>query len=122
MDLGQTMLSLSVCAWRCPAALVYDKETVVLSILGTYFNGIILDHFIFDHNKKRRVCIITEKEEALRQFIINELHSGAHDLRGHRRVQPAEAQRDHHHRRQSEYQRLMAFINREDPKGVHYGL
>ena len=53
------------------------KKTVVLSILGTYFNGIILDHFIFDHNKKRRVCIITEKEEALRQFIINELHSGA---------------------------------------------
>ena len=34
------------------AALVYDKKTVVLSILGTYFNGIVLDHFIFDHNIK----------------------------------------------------------------------
>ena len=32
------------------AALVYDKKTVVLSILGTYFNGIVLDHFIFDNS------------------------------------------------------------------------
>ena len=63
--------------WRFPQPLVYDKKTVVLSILGTYFNGIVLDHFIFDHNVKRRVCIITEKEEALRQFIIQDLHSGA---------------------------------------------
>ncbi|MFR5733174.1 MAG: YitT family protein [Clostridium sp.] len=55
------------------AALVYDKKTVVLSILGTYFNGIILDHFIFNHNVKRRVCIITKKEEALRRFIVEDL-------------------------------------------------
>ena len=76
MDLGRAM-SLSGMCVALSAALVYDKKTVVLSILGTYFNGMILDHFIFDHNKKRRVCIITEKEEMLRQFIINELHSGA---------------------------------------------
>ena len=49
----------------------------MLSILGTYFNGMVLDHFIFDNSIKRRVCIITEKEETLRQFIINDLHSGA---------------------------------------------
>ncbi len=76
MDLGKAM-SLSGMCVALSAALVYDKKTVVLSILGTYFNGIILDHFIFNHNIKRRVCIITEKEEALRQFIINDLHSGA---------------------------------------------
>ena len=60
MDLGRAM-SLSGMCVALSAALVYDKKTVVLSILGTYFNGIILDHFIFDHNKKRRVCIITER-------------------------------------------------------------
>ena len=94
MELGKAM-SLSGMCVALSAALVYDKKTVVLSILGTYFNGIVLDHFIFDHNIKRRVCIITEKEEALRQFIIHELHSGA---------------------TKSEYQKLMAYINREDPK------
>lgn len=49
----------------------------MLSVLGTYFNGLVLDHFIFDHNIKRRVCIITKKEEALRRFILDDLHSGA---------------------------------------------
>lgn len=67
MELGKAM-SLSGMCVALSAAIVYDKKTVVLSILGTYFNGIILDHFIFDNNKKRRVCIITEKEEELRQF------------------------------------------------------
>ena len=75
MDLGRAM-SLSGMCVALSAAFVYDKKTVVLSILGTYFNGIVLDHFIFDHNIKRRVCIITEKEEELRNFIINDLHSG----------------------------------------------
>lgn len=74
MDLGKAM-SLSGMCVALSAALVYDKKTVVLSILGTYFNGIILDHFIFDNNIKRRVCIITKKEEQLRRFIIEELHS-----------------------------------------------
>lgn len=76
MELGKAM-SLSGMCVALSAALVYDKKTVVLSVLGTYFNGIILDHFIFDHNIKRRVCIITKKEEELRQFIVRDLHSGA---------------------------------------------
>ena len=76
IELGKAM-SLSGMCVALSAALAYDKKTVVLSILGTYFNGIILDHFIFDDNKKRRVCIITRKEEELRRFIVEDLHSGA---------------------------------------------
>lgn len=91
MDLGKAM-SLSGMCVALSATLVYDKKTVVLSILGTYFNGIILDHFIFNHNIKRRVCIITEKEEALRQFIINDLHQRSYHLRIHRCLQYAEAE------------------------------
>ena len=115
MDLGRAM-SLSGMCVALSAALVYDKKTVVLSILGTYFNGMILDHFIFDHNKKRRVCIITEKEEALRQFILHDLHSGAtmyeaigaYNLEKHNEIITIVDK--------SEYQKLMNFINREDPK------
>ena len=76
MDLGKAMSLSGICV-ALSAALVYDKKTVVLSVLGTYFNGLVLDHFIFDHNIKRRVCIITGKEEELRRFIIEDLHSGA---------------------------------------------
>ena len=115
IELGKAM-SLSGMCVALSAALVYDKKTVVLSILGTYFNGIILDHFIFDNNKKRRVCIITEKEEELRQFIIRDLHSGAtiyeaigaYNFEKHNEIITIVDK--------SEYQKLMNFINREDPK------
>ena len=115
MELGKAM-SLSGMCEALSAALVYDKKTVVLSILGTYFNGIVLDHFIFDHNIKRRVCIITKKEEELRQFIIHDLHSGA-------TIYEAIGAYNMEKRREiitivdkGEYQKLMKFINQEDPK------
>ena len=115
MELGKAM-SLSGMCVALSAAFVYDKKTVVLSILGTYFNGMVLDHFIFDNSIKRRVCIITEKEETLRQFIINDLHSGAtmyeaigaYNFEKHNEIITIVDK--------SEYQKLMNFINREDPK------
>ena len=115
MELGKAM-SLSGMCVALSAALVYDKKTVVLSVLGTYFNGIILDHFIFDHNIKRRVCIITKKEEELRKFIINDLHSGAtvseaigaYNGQKHNEIITIVDK--------SEYQKLMNYINHEDPK------
>ena len=115
MDLGKAMSLAGMCV-ALSAALVYDKKTVVLSVLGTYFNGIILDHFIFDNNKKRRVCIITEKEEELRQFIVNDLHSGAtiyeatgaFNFEKHNEIITIVDK--------SEYQKLMMFMNRIDPK------
>ena len=115
MDLGKAM-SLSGMCVALSAALVYNKKTVVLSILGTYFNGIILDHFIFDHNIKRRVCIITKKEEELRQFIVRDLHSGA-------TIYEAIGAYNMEKRNEiitivdkGEYQKLMKYINQEDPE------
>ena len=115
VELGRAMSLAGRCV-ALSAAFVYDKKTVVLSVLGTYFNGIVLDNFIFDHNKKRRVCIITEKEEELRKFIINDLHSGAtiyeaigaYNFEKHNEIITIVDK--------SEYQKLMTFINREDPK------
>ena len=115
MELGKAM-SLSGMCVALSAALVYDKKTVVLSILGTYFNGIILDHFIFDNNIKRRVCIITKKEEELREFIINNLHSGAtiyeaigaYNFEKHNEIITIVDKR--------EYQALMNYISSSDPE------
>lgn len=115
MELGKAM-SLSGMCVALSAALVYDKKTVVLSILGTYFNGIVLDHFIFDHNIKRRVCIITKKEEELRQFIIHDLHSGATIYEA---IGAYKMEKRHEIITivdKGEYQKLMKFINQEDPK------
>ena len=114
MELGKAM-SLSGMCVALSAALVYDKKTVVLSILGTYFNGIILDHFIFNHNIKRRVCIITEKEEELRLFILNDLHSGATIYESIGAYNMQKRNEIITIVDKSEYQKLMNYMSHEDP-------
>ena len=115
MDLGKAM-SLSGMCVALSAALVYDKKTVVLSVLGTYFNGLVLDHFIFDHNIKRRVCIITKEEEKLRQFIIHDLHSGATIYESIGAYNMEKRNEIITIVDKGEYQKLMNYMNREDPK------
>ena len=115
IDLGKAM-SLSGRCVALSAALVYDKKTVVLSILGTYFNGMVLDHFIFDHNIKRRVCIITKKEEKLRNFIIHDLHSGATIYESIGAYNMQKRNEIITIVDKSEYQKLMNYITKEDPQ------
>ena len=115
MELGRAM-SLAGMVISLSSALVYDKKIVVLSVIGTFFNGMILDYFIFGQNLKRRVCIITKKEEELRQYNLNELHSGAtiyeafgaYHMEKHREIITIV--------NKSEYQQLMNFINHTDPE------
>ena len=76
MDLGKAM-SVSGMLVALSSALCYDSKTVVLSLLGTYFGGIIVDHFIFDNNIKRRVCVISPQLDEIVEFVLKELHSGA---------------------------------------------
>ena len=76
MDLGKAMSMAGMCV-ALSSALVYGKKIVVLSVLGTYLNGIVLDHFIFGFNIKKRVCIISRREKEIQDFILHNLHSGA---------------------------------------------
>ena len=115
IELGRAM-SLSGMCVALSAALVYDKKTVVLSVLGTYFNGIVLDHFIFDNNIKRRVCIITGKEEELRRFIIEDLHSGATVYESYGAYNMQKRREIITIVDKAEYQKLMSYMNREDPQ------
>ena len=115
MDLG-TAMSLSGMLVALSSALVYDSKTVVLSLLGTYFGGMIVDHFIFGLNLKRRVCIISKKHDELVNFILHTLHSGA-------TVYDAIGAYDGTVRREivtivdkHEYRLLMDYIRKNDPK------
>lgn len=76
MELG-TAMSLTGACVALSAALVYDPKTVALSMLGTYLFGLILDHFIFGVNVKKRVCIMSDKRDEITDFILHTLHSGA---------------------------------------------
>ena len=114
MDLGKAMSTAGILV-ALSSALCYDKKTVVLSVLGTYFGGIVLDHFIFGIDIKRKVCILSPKYEEITQFILHELHSGAshYDLYG---------AYDGSVRREivtivdkQEYRKLMDYVHKADP-------
>lgn len=115
IELGKAMSISGMCV-ALSSVLIYDKKAVVLSILGTYFNGIVLDHFIFGQNVKRRVCIITKYEQEVREFILHELHSGAtfyeaigaYNMEKYREIITIVDK--------SEYQKLMNYIIHKDPE------
>lgn len=113
IDLGKAM-SLSGIVVALSSALVYDKKIVVLSLLGTYVNGIVVDQFIFGFNIKKRVCIISEKEVEIREFIISELHSGAtiYEVMGAYNMEPRKEVITIVDK--NEYMKLMSFIEKTD--------
>ena len=76
MGLG-TSIMISGVAVALTSACYTDTKTVVISVLGTYFSGMIVDKFIFGLNVKRRVCIISEKLDEIVNYVLHELHSGA---------------------------------------------
>ena len=115
MELGKAMSTSGILV-ALSSALCYDKKTVVLSVLGTYFGGIALDYFIFGIDIKRKVCILSPKYEEITKFILHELHSGAshYDLYG---------AYDGSVRREivtivdkQEYRKLMEYVHKTDPK------
>ena len=59
-----------------PAIFIYNPKTGVLSILGTYVTGIIIDHYVFGMTTKLKVCILSKKNDEICEYIIEELHSG----------------------------------------------
>lgn len=115
MDIGRAM-SLCGMVIALSSAFFYDKKIVVLSVLGTYLNGMVLDHFIFGQNVKRRVCIISkDKEDEVRNWIVYTLNSGA-------TIYQAKGAFDGMVRNEiitivdkAEYQKLMDYLTREVP-------
>lgn len=75
IELGKAM-SIAGMVTAFSSVLVYDKKTLVMSILATYANGIILDNFIDGYNRRKRVCILSSNYEQIQDFITNELKRG----------------------------------------------
>ena len=115
MELGKAM-SLSGMLVALSSALVYDKKTVVISVLGTYLGGLVVDHFIFGMDLKRRVCIISPKLDEIVDFILHDLHSGAtlNNIIGAYDRNPKQEVITIVDKQ--EYKALMDFVKKVDPK------
>jgi uncharacterized membrane-anchored protein YitT (DUF2179 family) len=108
--------SLCGIAVALSSAFCYDTKTVVLSVLATYFCGIVVDYFIFGLNIKRRVCIISHKLDEIVDYILHGLHSGA-------TLNEIIGAYDNTQRKEvitivdkNEYRKLMEFVRKTDPK------
>jgi len=116
IELGQAISIAGICVALMSATIPGARvDSVVLSLLGTYLSGIVLDHFIFGFNIKKRVCILSKKEDEIKEFILHQLHSGA-------TIYEAIGAYDNVKRREiiaivdkNEYSKLMNFIAKVDP-------
>ena len=114
IDIGKAVFLAGICA-ALSSALVYDKKTVILSLIGTYLNGVVVDYFVFGSNAKKRVCIISNKEEEIRRHLIHHIHGGAtiYNIQGAYDLQPRReiiAIVDKH-----EYTQLIRYVEQVDP-------
>jgi uncharacterized membrane-anchored protein YitT (DUF2179 family) len=115
MELGKAF-SVAGMVVALSSAVCYDKKIVVLSVLGTYFGGLLVDKFSFGMNIKRKVCIISSKTDEIVHYILHDLHSGAS-------LYDAIGAYDGTVRREinvivdkQEYRALMDYMKRVDPK------
>ena len=114
MELGKAV-GLAGMSVALSSIFLYDIKTVILSLLGTYFGGVILDHFIFGVDGKKRVCIISKKEQEILDFILHELHSGATKYHAYGTYSDAQYTEINAIVDKNEYLRLMNFITKVDP-------
>jgi len=114
MELGKAIGFVGMIS-ALASAFVFDAKTVALSVLGTYFNGIVLDHFIFGTTIKKRVCILSKKDKEILDFILNELHSGATKYHAYGAYTDAQQIEINTIVDKNEYLKLMNFITKTDP-------
>lgn len=94
--------------------LVNPFRLVVIGLIGTWFNGIVVDYFTVSLNKRKRVCIISNEYEKIRQYIISTLCRGCsmYEVKGGFKETPGvEIQTI---LTQGEFASLMEFVRKED--------
>lgn len=70
--------SVSVAGWIicCTAFMINDARLVIIGLIGTWINGLVVDYFTASFNRKKRVSIISNQHEEIRQFIVNDISRG----------------------------------------------
>ena len=108
-------LSIAGFVTAATSILVYDRKTLVISLLGTYLSGMVLDNFIDGFHIRKRVCILSERHQEIQEFIVQELHRGA-------TLYPAYGGLDNKEKievvtilEKNEYAKLLNYIHEEDP-------
>ena len=115
VEIGKALAIIGMLA-ASSTILVFDTKTLVLSILGTYFQGLVLDYFIFGATHKKRICIISQKQDEILDFILHELHSGATKYHAYGTYSDKQYVELNVIVDKNEYLKLITYIEKTDPK------
>lgn len=60
----------------CTAFAINPFRLVIIGLIGTWINGLVVDHFTASLNKRKRVCVVSDQYDEVRSFIVNNLVRG----------------------------------------------
>lgn len=113
LDIGASV-SVGGAIICCSAFAINPFRMVVIGLIGTWINGVIIDYFTVSLNGKKRICIVSDNQEKIRDFICNKLQRGCtiYSVKGgftgqeHTEIEAIISK--------NEFAELMEFIDRED--------
>lgn len=113
LDIGASV-SVGGAIICCSAFAINPFRMVVIGLIGTWINGVIIDYFTVSLNGKKRICIVSDNQEKIRDFICNKLQRGCtiYNVKGgftgqeHTEIEAIISK--------NEFAELMEFIDRED--------
>ena len=73
MGLSVTIAGVIIC---CTAFSVNPFRLVIIGLIGTWINGLIVDYFMASLSRRKRVCIISDDHELIRDYIVNTIVRG----------------------------------------------
>ncbi|MBR1487706.1 MAG: YitT family protein [Bacteroidales bacterium] len=73
IGLSVTIAGVVIC---CTAFFVNPFRLVIVGLIGTWINGIIVDYFMASLSRRKRVCIISDEHEKIRDYIVNKIVRG----------------------------------------------
>lgn len=99
----------------CTSIFVYDRETMVVSLIGTYIYGLVLDRYCDGFRIRKKVCILSVKYQEIQEYIVRELHRGATLYHAYGGMGLTERTEVVTILEKSEYGKLLAYIHQADP-------
>ena len=114
IDLGKALIVIGFIT-AATSIFVYDRKTLVVSILGTYISGVVIDNFIDGFNIRKKVCILSPEYQKIQEYVVKDLNRGAtlyhaYGAWGNEKKIELVTILD-----KSEYADLLEFVNKTDP-------
>lgn len=75
MEIGTAITIIGTATVVC-AGIVYSVRTMIIGFLVTYVNGVMINVYISGFSRKKRVCILSDYTEEIKDFIVKGICRG----------------------------------------------